>query len=351
MKRWTVLLGLALMGAAPAAAHAKQRVALIPFENVAHVEAARDVVMRAVEVALAKKGYEVVTGAPIEEYLHARRIRYLDSLPAAQAKDLLASQRADALVVGAIMAYTGGTEPEVALTVTVLGSDGTPLWSNVAGVVAAETVGALGLGKVNTVERLARRVTTDVFGSLPRGGHLSRVRVTKPDGLLGAPRVFRSRALKGKPVKICVLPLQNFSGEPDAPRVVDLVLHNRLSQHPDVTPVQPGDLRQAIVATSLRAPSQMSPDQLRTLAKSVGTTLFLQGAIFRYGSSLGGPVSTPALEVYLSLLDVDSGRTLWSGLHRRTGAEYEKLLLFGAVHDPVTLASRTVTEMIEAFTH
>jgi hypothetical protein len=41
---------------------------------------------------------------------------------------------------------------------------------------------------------------------------------------------------------------------------------------------------------------------------------------------------------------------VWSGLHRRTGSDFERLLRFGAIRDEATLASRVVAELLDAFT-
>jgi hypothetical protein len=56
------------------------RVVLLPFDNVARAADGTAVVMAAVELALAARGYEVVRGASVEELLRAGRVRYLDSV-------------------------------------------------------------------------------------------------------------------------------------------------------------------------------------------------------------------------------------------------------------------------------
>jgi hypothetical protein len=146
-----------------------------------------------------------------------------------------------------------------------------------------------------------------------------------------------------------VLPLENLTDSRDAPRLVDAVLQQRLSERPGLAPVSPAELRAAIVEARLRPPAQMSPDQVRALGQASGTPLFLRGLLLGYGPAddeLGGA----AVELYLTLVDVESGRTLWSGLHRRTGLHYQGLLKLGAELSTVALAGRVVGEMLEEFT-
>lgn len=345
-----LLATMLLLGTAPAGGAARERIVVVPFENLPRAGAARPVVTPAVEAALAEKGYEVVAGEATEEFLHARRIRYLDSLTAAQAVELQLATGADAALVGSIVVYDGReADPQVALAAKVIGSKGDVLWSNVEGLTAAQTEGAFGLGKAKAVDEVARRAVRRLLEPLPRG-KLAPVRVDRPAGGGAPPRVYRAREQVGKHLRICVLPLVNLTDDRDAPRVLDAVLEHRLSERSDVTAVQPAELRAAIVEAKLRAPSQMSPDQLREVGKIVGTPLFLRGTILGFGRSSAEGVSAPEIEIYLTLVDVESGRTLWSGLHRRSGAEYEKLLRFGVVREQTSLANRVVAELIEAFT-
>lgn len=352
MTRWSSLAVALLLSAAPAAAQPKRRVVVIPFENVSRDVAARDVVMVAVETALAKKGYEVVTGAPVEDFLKSRRIRYLDSLAARDARDLVSEQRADAVVLGTILKYSGREwDAEVALSVKAISPDATVLWSEVTGVVAAKSEGAFGIGKLTRIQDVARRAATEAIASMPHGRELGRVRVWRATDADVLPRVFRSAEVVGRDVKICVLPLQNLTPERAAPRVVEGVLQHRLSQLYGVTVVQPADMRQAFRTHGLRAPSQMSIEAMRTLARGVGTPLLLQGSILSYGTSAASRSgNTPEVELYLTLIDVERGRVVWSGLHKRRGHDYEKALQMGAVPDHASLVSRTVAELIAAFT-
>ncbi|HET9555274.1 MAG TPA: hypothetical protein VFP50_20075, partial [Anaeromyxobacteraceae bacterium] len=152
------------------------------------------------------------------------------------------------------------------------------------------------------------------------------------------------------PRRIAVLPLQNLTDVRDAPRVLDAALQQRLAERADLVPVEPAELRAALVRGKLRAPAQLSPEQLRRLGGLLGTSLFLRGTIFAYGASADAVGGLPEVELYLTLVDVESGRTLWSGLHRRSGLDAEGLLRLGAIRDPATLSSRVVAELLEAFT-
>jgi hypothetical protein len=305
--------------------------------------------MKAVETVLTRWNYQVVTGEPVEEFLRAHRIRYLDSLTRPQAADLLRTLDAEALVVGTILTWEAtGQDPVVALTVRVHGPSGEVRWSDLGGLTASQSAGAFGRGKLTRPEELAARLVARLLAPL-RQAPLSQLAQRPPLGGSG-PRVFRSRDLPALPLKMGVLPLDNLSGSRDAPRVLDSVLQQRLSERSSLAPVSPAELRAAIVEAHLWSPAQMSPEQLRQLGRAIGTPLFLRGIILGYGPAEDESTGDWAVELYLTLVDVESGRTLWSGLHRRTGLHYQRLLKFGAERSEAVLAGRVVGEMLEAFT-
>lgn len=338
-----LLLLLAPALAAPVA----ERVVLVPFDAVARTRSARAIVMPHLEAALEVRGRAVVSGGEVEGFLHRERIRHLDSLPAPKIAALLEELDAEAAVLGAILTWeAAGPEPRVALSARMVGRDGRTLWSGLAGLSAAETERAFGLGRAPDVTALSRRVISRLLETLPQGrpGSLRR-----EEGGGDLPRVYRSRETPGAALRICLLPLENRTEERESPRVVEEILQHRLGERPGLTVVPPADLRGAIVAAGLRAPSLLSRDQLRSLSTGVGTSLFLRGAILGFGAGPGGG-GIPEVELHLTLLDAESGRTLWSGIHRRSGLDYEGLLGLGAVREPAALAGRVVAELVDAFT-
>jgi hypothetical protein len=340
-----------LLAAQPAAVSTGTgpRVALVPFELVQRAGRAREVVMRASEEALAKKGYVVVGGDAVEQFLRSHRIRYLDSLTSAQAAELLRAVDATAVVLGTVLAWDrGDRESSVALSIRVLGPSGQLVWADLGALTTAQSEGPFGRGKLTEPEMLAPRLVERLLAPLPAGG-LVGLSLPRPERA-GGPRVFRAPEAAVRPLRMAVLPLQNFSDDRDAPRVIDAVLQQRLAARPGLTPVDAAELRAALVRTRLRPPSQLAPEQLRSLGQAIGTPLFLRGSIFEYGPSAEDGAGTPAIEIYLALVDVESGRTLWSGLHRRTGLEYQGLLKFGAERSAVALATRVVGELLTEFT-
>jgi hypothetical protein len=334
---------------APAVAGGAERILVLPLENVARSPSGRAVVMALLELDLARKGFEVVSGPVVEEFLRQHRIRYLDSIPTSQVKGMLDDLGANALLVGSLLVYDAKRlEGEVALSLRMVGPDGATVWSALGGLSSADTVGAFKQGRLGSAAELSRRLVGEMMSSLPPGkvplGSEVRGGMTG-----GGPHVYRSRELAGRKLEICVLPLQNRSPSRTAARAMEAILQERLAEHGGIRLVPPADLRKAVLETGLRAPSRLSAPQLARLGKALGTSLFLQGTILQYGQAYTDLGDTPTVEIYLSLVDAETGRTLWSGLHRRVGLDYQGLFKLGAINAQSTLASRTVAELLSSF--
>lgn len=273
--------------AAPPAAVPRARVAIVPFENVTRIAGARATVMETMAATLAKKGFDVVPEEAVEGWLLAHRVRYLDSLPAGQLGELLFAVGADAAVVGTVLAWRDDEkDPEVAIAARLLTPTGAVLWSDVRGLTGAETAGALGLSRAVSVRGVADRLVAALLEAVPPL-HLQAVRAAPP-GLpmtLPAPMAFRWREPISRHVPIAILPLQNFGSDRDATRVVEAILQDRLGGQASLTTVPTADLRLAVASTGLRSPVQLSLDQLRVLAKELGTSLFVRGTILTFGQT------------------------------------------------------------------
>lgn len=350
------LLALALAATAadpppgPQAAPDRPRVALLPLESLAPVSSARGAVGEALAAALERRGVEVVRGAPVEAFLETRRVRYLDSLPAAQVAALLDATGAEAALMGTVLAWRREAQaPAVAVALRLVGRDGATRWGAVRSLASAETVGAFGRGRLGTAEALADRLADGLAAEVPVGPG-RRGGAAREPASRGRLLAWRDPALARAQLLVCPLPVQNLSGDREAPRVLEAVLQQRLAELPGVAVVPPADLRAALVRLGYRAPSQLSPEQLRAVGEALGTPYFVQGTLLAYGqgqTDAGDP--TPEVELHLQLLDASRGRLAWSGGARRLGADAEGLFRQGLVYDPIPVSSRLVAELLEAF--
>ena len=348
----TVALSVLAMTAAPPARSA-QTVVMLPFQNISGTEGAPEAVSAELTRCLAAKGYRVVRGEPVDEFLAAEKIRYLDSLPSSRREKLLQHFEAGAVVLGDVFEFAGPPSPVVGLSARMIGADGHALWSAVAARSAEDTKKVFGVGKLMSLEALASKTVDVLTRDLPEpgaGSPLEGARAKPVD--LPSPRTYRSAALTGSDNLVCVLPLENLSKSRVAPRVVGELLAQRLAASKVFRAVEPADFREAMWSTGVYGIRTGDPQELTKLGAKLGTTLFLKGTILRYQDVLpGSSAQTPELELQLQLVDVAAGKVLWTSSLARQGTDYSGLLQLGAISNAAVLSDQVVAEIISSVEH
>jgi hypothetical protein len=335
---------LAALLAAPAAT-----VALLPLDNLSGDERAGKDVAAVLARALTARGYTVADAPPVEAALEAARVRYLDSLPGPLRATLAHELGAGGLLTGAVYTYVEGPNPMLAFSGRLVSEDGAIRWAGVFGLGAAETEGMFGAGRASTLDALLGVVAGRVLRSLPAPGaaaspappgkplHLAKARAV-PAAALGAIETRR----------VAVLPPESFAEDVRAAGIVAHLLAIRL-RDAGFEPVEAADLREAMRAEGLRSFRALDSTLLAKVGERVGTRLFLSGTVYAWRNPppQGGAVP-PEVSLELTLVDVASGRVLWSGQHARTGNDYAFFLQRGALSSAVALADRVVAELLDS---
>jgi hypothetical protein len=143
-------------------------VALLPFENLTVAPEAPSRVSRGIAEALAKNGWKVLEGAPVDEALDAARVRYLDSLESAVRPMLAEALGAPTFVLGSVLAWDAGADPRVAFAVTLLRSDGATLFSDLISMRGEDAEGLFESGRPFTLDEVAAEAIRRAAKRLPR---------------------------------------------------------------------------------------------------------------------------------------------------------------------------------------
>lgn len=322
------LLTLLLMVAAHASGGSS--VVLMPLDNVSGEQSATTVLPPLIAKALEAQGWKVA-GGDIEPLLENERVRYFDSLDANVRHDILEKSGADAILTVTVYTYAQGRNPTVGLSAHLIDAEGKITWSNVAAVASSDTERAFGLGRRETIEEVAAEAVRRL---MEKTNQRTRSR---------SPHYVSDDLDKSRP--ICVLPFDNNSNVPDAPRVLADVLALRLAAA-GFSVVDPAVLRAAALKVRISLRSVNSND-LATLAKSVGTPLFLRGTVYAFDDpTTRNSAIPPALDVEATLVDVSTAKVLWAAQQNRKGTDYIGFLMLGAVSNSVSLTDRVATEMI-----
>ncbi|HQQ76157.1 MAG TPA: CsgG/HfaB family protein [Thermoanaerobaculia bacterium] len=350
MKRTLLAAALFSLAGLRADAAEKPRLVLLPFGNLSGVERAQGALVPTLALKLTSKGWDVVRGEAVEEFLQKERIRYVDSVTPELRKKLLSSMGAEALVSGSIYSFAEGDNSVCSLSARMVKADGTTAWSGVTGLTSEETEGLLGLGRAGPLPQLAERSLDTLLRKFPAPGGKAQAEPRGTPLLKTSPPTYKAKALAGTAVRrVCLLPFENFTPVREAPRVLSDVLQHELVASGRFEVVEAAELRAALVAEKIRGLSGLENGKLAALGKRIGTSLFVRGTVYRYGDPAAkNGASTPEIDLELALLDADAGRIVWMGENARKGRDYKGLFQLGALRSVVALADQVLGEVVTA---
>lgn len=322
------------------------RLVVLPFDGSIGA-AARGAVTNTVMVALARRGYVVVGGDVAERFLEERRIRYLDSLTEADVRALTEEFRADGIVLGAFLAVPDEREPGAALAARLVQPDGRTAWTATVGTPGASGSrpgdGDRGARSVEQFEVATRRL----LETFPERGAPLPVRI----GVTWArtvPRTYRAPKFFRERRRVCLLPFANATPVQGAARAVEAIFARALGERREFEVVEPAELRRAFVEEGIWSPRWLTLDHYRRLSARVGGCAFLNGDILTYAEVPDRVAGvTPAVEIYVSLVEPPAGKLVWSALHVRRGQEFEHVLALGALRTRFEVGERVVEELVE----
>lgn len=329
------------------------RYALLPLRNLSDDAEASDALFARVRGELERRGASFVPQADLERELRRRRVRYTDSLSAADLRALSDSTGADFVLAGTLIDYAPGAEPRVALALRALDTrSGARAGSSLVTLRGADFEGVLGLGRIDDANELSALAVERLLSSFddvalplaiaPRPQ--ARERRSPPDGGWG----FQSAGFDPRAVqRIAILPLGNRSRDIDAPAVFAEMLGEAWYSSSGVEIVEPGELRAALVSLRVRSMEFVDRELLAELGRRVGTRWFALGTVERFGEETPvGNLTFPEVEATVELFDVESARVVASAGARRRGDRYQGLLGLGAVLNPLELAHRVARELV-----
>ncbi|HSP35266.1 MAG TPA: hypothetical protein VLU46_13195, partial [Thermoanaerobaculia bacterium] len=307
---------LAVLSVAPAPSPANT-VVLLPLDNVSGAESAKEQLAPALEEAITRHGWKVISGGEITALLEAERVRYVDTLEAPMLQKIIAATGASGVVAATVYTYNDSRNATVAVSARMLRTDGTIAWSDVAALSSEDTTRVLGFGKKTAAGDLALQAIDLLTRRLPSPDREAPLRKGPTKPLFhAAPASFRSGELDtSHPQRVCVLPFENLSSNPDASRVVADILTMRLAAAQGFEVVDAATLRAAALTAEIASFRIVSSDDLQRLAKPLGTSLFIRGTIYDFTDPTARTGGEPRLQLDLSLVDVSSGRVLWAAQH------------------------------------
>ncbi|MBI5826353.1 MAG: hypothetical protein HZB22_01275 [Deltaproteobacteria bacterium] len=148
-----------------------KRVVILPFENFSENTRAISFVKKAMKEELRKKGLILIAGDDmVDDFLAKRRMRFTNSVTRFAAREMGMVLDADAVMVGSVDIFSEGANGDVRAGITarlVSTIDGSIIWADNIAYTGRDFAGVLGLGAVESLDKLASLVVKDAVKSIP----------------------------------------------------------------------------------------------------------------------------------------------------------------------------------------
>ena len=147
--------------------------------------------------------------------------------------------------------------------------------------------------------------------------------------------------------RVAALPFINKTKYRDGGVLFYRVFVSELSRFGDFEVVPEGDVRKAFRQIRVAYGQQANYDQLRIIGDYLDTDILVGGIILQMEEVPAKNEDIPYMTVQLSILDAESGKTLWSIYHVRDGSQYRKVMHFGIITTITQLARQISREILE----
>ena len=156
--------------------------------------------------------FSLISQDMLEAFLVEKRVRRTDFLDRATIREMGMALNADALIIGSVDVLAGGENPRIAMSAQMIDcEESSVVWANSISYTGEDFAGFLGIGKINSLQRLAEIAVTDLLKGLP-----TEVRVNgglaRPFEIVQAS--FFPKVLKGGQTTNVSIEVRKITGKP-----------------------------------------------------------------------------------------------------------------------------------------
>ena len=145
---------------------------------------------------------------------------------------------------------------------------------------------------------------------------------------------------------IAVLPFDNLTQDRFAADKVQKILITELLSLGAFEVAEPGQVLKALRDQGIEVPSTMIAPQVKKVGEATGSQGLIFGTVVDYGESRVGTNPSPEVTIQLRLVEAQSGVTLWSVSHTRSGVKIPVRLFGVGGETPTQATQRLIRQQI-----
>lgn len=295
-------------------------IAVLPIDNLSQTAAPRDEIRTLLRERLVAAGFRVLSEEELNDFMTRHRLRYTGGLDAETARAFQVELGVEAVLITSLELYLATPPPKISLLARLVATGETPeiLWMDHDSRAGDDTQGLLGLGRIDDPRRLVEVSVSQLVASLAAAPV-----VASTGGLWNrrfAPRLAYGGALaRGEgPVTVVVLPFINRSTRRYAAELMALHFVEQLAATPQVRVVEPGLIRDKLLAMRIIMEDGVTLPMVRQLTDALDVDYLLCGTVFDY-QDFEGEAGTPKVDFSAQLIARENRRTVWASNSRNRG--------------------------------
>ncbi|MFH1216987.1 MAG: hypothetical protein V1706_10855 [Pseudomonadota bacterium] len=348
--------------------------AVLPVDNISAAKAPLREIQQAIIHALSGKGFHILAHEELEDFMEKNRMRYTGGVSSDISKKLHDELGVDGIFITSLETWQDGDPPRISLITRVDSSGEWPevLWMDSVGLTGDDAPGLLGLGRINSAEKLLAKAVDTLAGSFQsylEGGYptrrfasdLQEMKMVNSGGMTAdftgskGERRHQPHSIYRAPdfdpaglYSVAVVPFLNVNARKNAGDVVALHFVKQMSRYENLRVVEPGLVRQTLLTYRMimeAGPSLASSDILAN-KNILGADLVLSGKVFDYQGVMG----ISKVDFSVQAFDGLKREIVWSSRSYATGNDGVYLFDFGSVttaHGLTTRMSRAVVDILE----
>jgi hypothetical protein len=274
---------------------------------------------------LSDRGVDILDKAPLASFLERHRVRYTGGIDAAMAAAFRSEEGVGAILVVNLELYDDSTTPKMTLLARLVSTANTPeiLWMESFSLTGHENPGVFGLGLVEDPAiirwKMMNSLYTSLFSYLAGSRRPGAPPVSLPRQF--PPRIFygRETAAAAAPV-VAVLPFFNESTRKYASEIMLLHFVHQLYASGRFRPVEPGLIRDKMLAMRVIMNEGISISQADLIANNLETDFVLIGRVFDY-QDVEGPLAIPTVDFSAQMMERYSKGIVWTSKSYNKGDE------------------------------
>ena len=319
-------------------------IAVFPVQNLSGTAAPLKEIRQAIIERLRRQGLSILEEEALEKFMMKYRIRYVGGIDRGIAKAFREEMGIQGVLITSLALYSEVNFPRVALTSRLVSTGHSPsiLWIDGRGMAGDDSPGILGLGLVEDPKALLEKAIGKLTGSvevyLDKNSKGENVRSVKRKF---RPKVsYRSEVLDpNSKYTVAVAPFLNFSGRRNAGEILELQFIRNLKKFEQFDVVEPGVVRQQLLALRMITPEGISLANADDLFASLNVDLILTANVFEY-QDYQGVFGNPKVDFLVQLIEKKSRSVVWSAVSHNEGDDGVFFFDRGKVNTAHAMASQ-----------